>query len=214
MYKDSTMYFCKDFKVEDAKKLYDDFIIERDSGHDGQAKLKFQMICSKMKNRVNDHYISPIKTFLNATNKQENRESYGFIVMGINCILIEFYYEMINGFDESSDGGYVGNAYKVVLPKMDSSIEEDKATLFYKGIRCGIIHQGQTKENTAITFDERHNKIIEKNGLYDLCNPSTLFEALLALYKDYWEMLSHKGHNDSESAKMIEKYNNILKHIK
>lgn len=211
MFKNDKMYFCKDFEVKDAKALYSEFINARDLGDSHKARSKFEQICSVMKKRVNDHYISPISTFLNATRTHEHREWYGFIVMGINCILIEFYYEMIYGYDQSSNSGAVLIAYKEVLPQLDNEITEDRAQIFYKGIRCGIIHQGQTKEETAITFE--YDKIIEQNGSYYLCNPQTLFEALIELYKNYWEKLSMSLYNDTNSEQLIKKFHLILEHI-
>lgn len=211
MFTNDKMYFCKNYKVEEAKALYEEFVELRDIGESGQAKLKFQKICSLMKARVDSHYISPMKTFLHATRSHEHREWYGFIVMGINCILIEFYYEMSLGYDQSSDGGAVQKAYKTVLPQLDNEINEDVASIFYKGIRCGIIHQGQTKENTALTFE--YEKIIQQNGPYYLCNPATLFEALKQHYKDYWSALSEKEYNDTVSVLLIKKFNMILEHI-
>ncbi|MCQ4936336.1 hypothetical protein [Anaerotignum propionicum] len=211
MFTNDKMYFCKECEIEVARALYNDFINARDSGDSNQARIKFQKICSVMKKRVNDHYISPIKTFLNATCSHEHREWYGFIVMGINCILIEFYYEMIYGYDQSSDGGEVSVAYKIVLPQLDNEITEDKAKIFYKGIRCGIIHQGHTKKQTAITFE--YDKIIEKNGPYYLCNPQTLFEALKKLYNSYWEIISMKAYTETESELLIKKFHLILQHV-
>jgi hypothetical protein len=211
MFTNDKMYFCKDCEIENAKKLYNDFINARESGNSGQARLKFQEVCRVMKERVNDHYISPMNTFLNATRSHEYPERYGFIVMGINCILIEFFYEMIYGYDQSSDGGAVLTAYKIVLPQLDNGITEGETKIFYKGIRCGIIHQGQTKEETAITFE--YDKIIGKNGPYYLCNPKTLFKALKTLYKNYWEILSMKSYNARESELLIKKFQLILEHI-
>ncbi len=89
------------------------------------------------------NYIKPINTFIRTTKTFENRENFGFVVMGINCILVELYFELINGYDESSDdGNHIVGAYKTVSPQLDSVISTAYAQKFYEGIRCGIIHQG------------------------------------------------------------------------
>lgn len=211
MFRNDKMYFSKDCEIAEAKLLYDEFIEARDEVISSQAILKFQKICRLMKERVNDHYISPMSTFLHATSSQQHREQYGFIVMGINCILIELFYEMSYGYDQSSDGGVIQLAYTTILPQLDSTITEDVAKTFYKGIRCGIIHQGQTKEETAITFE--YDKIIEQNGPYYLCNPETLFNALKKHYINYWAMISVKNYYDIESILLIKKFHLILNHI-
>lgn len=76
--------------------------------------------------------------------------------MGINCILVELYFELINGYDESSDdGNHIVDAYKTVLPQLDSEMSTADAQKFYKGIRCGIIHQGQSRTR---------NEVVKKAG--------------------------------------------------
>lgn len=97
------------------------------------------------------------------------------------------------------------------MPLLDDTISIDLARRFYKGIRCGILHQGQTKENTALTY--QLDVVFEKNGPYYLCNPKIVFEKIKKAYKEYWEEISEKNYSDEESAKLIKKYESILKHI-
>lgn len=212
MFINNKMFFNKRVEVKEARGLLDEFQEAKDNGDAGKAQLKFQDICRVMKERVEDNYASPMRTFLRYTGTQDHREQHGFIIMGINCILIEFYYEMSNGYDQTtSNGGTVQLAYTTILPQLDNAITIDEAIIFYKGVRCGIIHQGQTKEDTAITFE--YNKIIEKNGPYYLCNPQILFDKLQELYKKYWEVLSIKKYNEAESELLVGKMKLILDHI-
>ena len=164
-----------------------------------------------MKIRINENYFLPLKNIHTCLAKLDIPENTAFITMGINCILIELFYEMKNGYDESREGGTVGNAYKEILPLLDPTISEDLAILFYKGIRCGILHQGQTKNNTALTY--QLDTIIQPNGPYYLCNPQTLFEKLKNLYSLYWEDISEKNYSDELAINLIQKYNYILTHI-
>lgn len=212
MFINDKMYFSKSCKVEDAKQLYREFEEARDTENVREATKKFQDICRYMKQRVDDHYISPIKTFLHATRTHDHREQYGFIVMSVNCILIEFYYEMLKGYDQSDHDGSARHAYITILPQLDSEITEEEATVFFKGIRCGIVHQGQTKKNVAITCE--YEKIIGRIGKYYLCNPETLFKTLIEHYKAYWDLLSMKKYTDLESKCLIKKFDYILGHIR
>ena len=157
------------------------------------------------------NYFLPLKNIHTCLAKLDIPENTAFITMGINCILIELFYEMKNGYDESHEGGTVGNAYKEILPLLDPTISEDLAILFYKGIRCGILHQGQTKNNTALTY--QLDTIIQPNGPYYLCNPQTLFEKLKNLYRLYWKDISEKNYSDELAINLIQKYNYILTHI-
>ena len=127
-----------------------------------------------MRERVSQNYFKPIKQFSNFITSDPNKKSYGFIVMEVNCILIEFLYQLQNGINESTDLGKVEDAYIKILPQLDKKITGNPAKKFYKGIRCGIIHQIQTKEDTAITYELE--SIIERNGGYYLCNPLMLLK--------------------------------------
>lgn len=186
---------------------YDDYIIQNEVGKEKQQFLKIAKI---MKDRIDERYIKPINIFLH--NCREHPEQSGFIVMGINCILIEIYYEMINGFDISNESGHkVADAYTTILPMLDADITHDIADIFYKGVRCKIIHQGQTGLHTAISYNNVLNKIIVFNGGYYLCNPKVLFEVLCSLYKQYWKELS-EGKDFNQKQNFIKKFKYILYH--
>lgn len=147
-------YFEKKLEVDEARELLKNYRRAREEGDKVNSIKYFQAICKHMKNRVNQNYFSPIKGIIRYTEMGKGNPSTGFVIMGINCILIEFYYEMRNGLDVSNEGNLrVCDAYKTVLPMLSDDISMSLANRFYKGIRCGIIHQGQTKDDTAITFD-------------------------------------------------------------
>lgn len=211
MFDSNRTWFCKELKTEDAKKIGDDLAIAIESNNHAEATKLFQKVKKYMKKRVDENYFSPIERINMNMAKLEVPENTAFITMGINCILIELFFEIKNGFDESSESGAVGNAYKAILPLLDAFISEELADIFYKGIRCGILHQGQTKKNTALTY--QWDVVFCQNASYYLCNPKTVFNKLKELYKTYWEEISKKNYFDDEAIKLIKKYNSILKHI-
>lgn len=211
MFKNDHAYFNMTMKTEEAKVLLSNYKDALEKEIHADAVKYYNQICKNMRLRVVGNYIKPINTFIRTTKTFENRENFGFIVMGINCILVELYFELINGYDESSDdGNHIVDAYKTVLPQLDSEISTADAQKFYKGIRCGIIHQGQTKENTAITFEQ--DCIMEHNGEYYLCNPESLFRELQNLYASYWKNISEKSYDEPLAQKMISKFTKILEH--
>lgn len=211
MFKNDHTYFNKVLKTEEAKAMLSNYNDALKKEIHADAVMYYNQICKNMRLRVEDNYIKPINTFMRATETSKNRENFGFIVMGINCILIELYFELINGYDESNDGGRrIVDAYKTVLPQLDFEVSIAGAKRFYKGIRCGIIHQGQTKENTAITFE--YDCIMEHNGGYYLCNPESLFRKLQNLYASYWKDISEKRYDTPIARKMISKFTKILEH--
>lgn len=82
--------------------------------------------------------------------------------MGINCILIELYFEMLNGLDTSNQNGYnVKDAYTTILPLLDNRITNEMATIFYRDVRYKIIHQGANREGHSYYISCRiHNLMV------------------------------------------------------
>lgn len=211
MFISNKTWFCKELKTEDAKKICEDLAKAIENNNHAEATLLYQKVKKYMKKRINENYFSPIERVNTSILKLEVPENTAFITMGIICTLIELLFEIKNGYDESTESGAVGNAYTEILPLLDDTISNDLARRFYKGIRCGILHQGQTKENTALTY--QLDVVFEENGPYYLCNPKTVYEKIKKVYKEYWDKISVKNYADEESVKLIKKYESILKHI-
>lgn len=211
MFKNDRTYFSRDITTEEAKRTLEEFEASLEKGTHANSVKLYQKICKQMKERVTQNYFNPIKNFSKSIDSNPNKESYGFIVMGVNCILIEFLYELQNGIDASSCLGRVEGAYCEVLPKLDDTITRELSVKFYRGIRCGIIHQGQTKGDAAITY--ALDSIIEGNGGYYLCNPLTLLKKLDDEYKSYWKSVSETKYNEEDATRLVQKYKHILSHI-
>ena len=208
MFDNDKLLFSAKNEVKSVEKIVMDYDNYIERGEIGKAKQQFQTIARIMKERTEERYIKPINILLH--NCRDHPEQSGFIVMGINCILIELYFEMANGFDTSNESGYkVKDAYTTILPLLDHHITNEMATIFYKEIRCKIIHQGQTGKHTAITYADLVGDIISYYGDYYLCNPKVLFDRLLLLYKQYWNDLS-EGKNPTQKENFIKKFKHIL----
>lgn len=82
-----------------------------ESNNHAEAIQLYQKVKKYMKKRINENYFSPIERVNMSISKLEVSENTAFITMGIICILIELLFEIKNGYDESSEGGPVGNAY-------------------------------------------------------------------------------------------------------
>lgn len=212
MFINDRTYFNHILSTEDAKSLLEN-LQQAIKLNNNAAKAKlYNSVVKNMKLRVVDNYLSPAKYLMKYSNASEIAVNSGFILMSINCILIEFYFEMINGYDVSNEAGKrVKDAYTSVLPLIDKDITKKLSEIFYSGIRCGIMHQGQTKNNTAITYE--YNVVMEENGGIYLSNPITLFNGISELYSDYWAMISRKSCDDKAGANLCKKFELILMHI-
>lgn len=86
----------------------------------------------------------------------ENNEFSGFLVMSIDCLLIETFMQFYLGI-ENTEEIYKGNQWKSFRDFLKNSInfETDFKTnkichTFYKHFRCGLLHQAQTKQESLI----------------------------------------------------------------
>lgn len=201
MYINNTTYFHKNFTVDDAKRLLN----EIDCGDEHSRNRIKNEISIHLQKRIEENYFKPIELLCEKTDQDCN---VGFITMGLLCILIELLYEMKNGKDESR----VYDAYKTVLPTVDTLFTEQLIRKFYRGVRCGIVHQGQTKANTAISF-ETDKVMVYMDKLY-LFNPWILYDELLIVYDNYWKSVEKDDYTNHDiSFKMVSKYRHILNNI-
>ena len=128
--------------------------------------------------RINTRYINPINTLLNM--KQNAGE--GFAIVNLQCSLIETIESFINGWiyhndnkSEIKNGWYTriiqesSRAKKHMNPDENLTNEDIFISFFknrdpfikhnidgsdfYKSVRCGLLHETQTKNNWKIKFD-------------------------------------------------------------
>lgn len=87
--------------------------------------------------RFEERYFRPINVL------SRDIEPNGFAIMSINCLLVDAFYQF-----EYGDLSTTNNTqhYTTFLKRQLSSIivDDRMARLFYKNIRCGILHSAQT----------------------------------------------------------------------
>jgi hypothetical protein len=112
--------------------------------------------------RINGRYINLIEKLIEESrNKEEIFVNYSFSIMALNCLLIETLLQFYEGTDKTK--GENNKAYTKFLTSYEpfkSEFSEKTAKAFYTDVRCGILHQAQTKGNTQLTL--YNNKIIEE----------------------------------------------------
>lgn len=118
------------------------------------------------KDRIEGRYLNLIQKLISDSNTEEVFVSFSFSIMALNCLLIETLQQFYKGTDETKGKNEV--AYTKFLTSYEpfkSEFSKKTAEAFYKDVRCGILHQAQTKRNTQLTL--HGNKIIEeiKNGI-------------------------------------------------
>ncbi len=104
------------------------------------------------KDRIEGKYLEQIK-LLDGNRNRDIGVFAGFAIMSLDCLLIEtleqFYKGKIRtgqGMDEKAffDFFQRSNKFKAFFNNLE------KATVFYSHIRCGLLHQAQTKKKSTI----------------------------------------------------------------
>lgn len=98
--------------------------------------------------------------FFNQINRLKKNELSGFLIMSIDCLLIETFMQFYLG-KESTEDSYSGNQWKSFKDFLKNSNHfnsefntNKKCHVFYKHFRCGLLHQAQTKGNSKIKINQ------------------------------------------------------------
>ncbi|EGO5016465.1 hypothetical protein ACJX4N_002505 [Enterococcus faecalis] len=183
MFKNSIMYFSDKKEVEEVRNLlkeYNQAVKNEDKNNAYGLEGK---IITSMKERIQSRYLMVVKKCLEMRD-----DNWGFTIMSINCILIELYYQLDNGVDDSRDfnEGNVEDAFRQTIPRLAEEFNQETGSQFYKDIRCKLIHQAQTNTNVAISL-ETPEMIYPYEPEYTIYNPQRFFEEITKLYDELFD---------------------------
>ena len=140
MYDQANYYISPNYSKSQYKKL--NLQINSDENTWNQAIDMFR-------DRIENRFIKQIDTLLNDVNTN------GFIIMSIDCLLVDTFYQFKNGLDKSTNNSEKYPAF--LLDSFNDVFDNVKlAEKFYKKIRCGILHSAQTKKGSCLTTEETY----------------------------------------------------------
>jgi|SRR5690348_3111193 len=121
-----------------------DWLSEGDNGRDKLAEF--------FRERFRERYIEP---FLRLKTSEKN----GFSIMAISCLLIEAFESFRQGWESTEGKGMSARAFSLFFSR-ETRFDAFKkhAGEFYKNVRCGILHQGETTGGWTI---------VRENDLFD-----------------------------------------------
>ncbi len=112
--------------------------------------------------RLNGRFLAHVKLIEHNPNK-EIKEFCGFVILAIDCLIIETMYQFYNGVNETNikheEAFWKFFSNSIFFNKDFDS--KNKAILFYRHFRCGILHQAQTKRASKIRIGLQ--KMIEQS---------------------------------------------------
>jgi hypothetical protein len=126
------MYISRKYEVEHWRSL--DFTSEAD----------WQMAVTIFEDRLETRYLEHIRALL-------PRKTSGFVVLALDCALIETLQQFRRGTRKTPDGE--GKKYFVSFltsTLFSEHFDEKSAGLFYKTIRCGLLHQTEADATSRI----------------------------------------------------------------
>ena len=92
---------------------------------------------------------------------EHKQRRFGFAMLALDCLLIETlaqFYSGLKSSDEARETLRLNNTefyVKFLIEKsfiLKSAFDKPAALAFYRTIRCGILHQAETKEDSLIRF--------------------------------------------------------------
>jgi hypothetical protein len=102
--------------------------------------------------------------FLRFANDWLKDEYSGFVVLAIDCLLVETVQQFIDGLPDGNEQS--GRLFKKFLegPRFQPAFNTKKARQdFYKDIRCGLLHQAEAKNQWLIRRQQA--TLLQKVGL-------------------------------------------------
>lgn len=161
-----------------------------------QAQDK-QKIAQFIYDRFAERYIIPPESVPHAHKN-------GFAIMAVCCLVVEAIMSFRLGLSDTT--GKSRSCFEQFFQYARGFIEfKDMSSEFYQNIRCGILHQGETKGGWRIRRDGR---LVNKDSL--TVNATIFLERLKAYLLDYQQELAQADWNDEIWQNFRKKMNSII----
>jgi hypothetical protein len=127
---------------------------------DDDWKRAFEIFEDRIKYRYLDA-IDALQENDDAHYWEHQQRRFGFAMMALDCLLIETLAQFYDGLKDSDEAREIlglnnTDFYVRFLTEISfvlkSAFDKPKALAFYRTIRCGILHQAETKKNSTIRF--------------------------------------------------------------
>ena len=211
-------------KINNSKKISENyFSSDWNQNLSDRNSREWEKAILVINDRFQSRYLNPINELIKYP-KKNIRTNIGFIVMSIDCLLIEtlnqFYFGLKNTeekyFNKNSNKKFKYNSqafrdfftHSTFFPVFKNQL--DLIDLFYKDIRCGLLHQAETKANSLINIKEKIMvKPVDgkdfKNGI--IINRNIFHKALSEEFDKYINDLNNPDSKNIEGAYLREMCN-------
>lgn len=151
------------------------------------------------KDRFETRFFRPIDALTNHADEKVKFYS-GFTVLAIDCLLIETFNQFHHGIDES-EPTFKPNCktFKDFFERSDffknDFDTEEKIAIFYQHIRCGLLHQGETKEDSKVNLKKSQLiSLLDNGGTKSIeLNRKEFHKRVMNYFHDYISKLKDKN---------------------
>jgi hypothetical protein len=167
------------------------------------SEEEWQTAVSIFSERVSERFLQPIARI-------DECDRAGFAVMALDCLLIEMLQQFREGVHRTPAGKsklYFINF--LTKSSFGDSFTEKMAEVFYRQIRCGILHQAEVRGNSRILVDEEIPLVDfadSRSGV--VVNRKSFHERLLQEFERYKEELL-----DSENEVLRNRFRRKMAYI-
>jgi hypothetical protein len=138
--------------------------------------------------RMNARFFDAIRTLSGSCNDQWGH-NLSFSIMALNCLLIETLQQFYDGL-ESTPARKNEAAFKRFLSHSNYfGFSRKVSEQFYRNIRCGILHQAETKGNVALSFSDDEPIVEERDSGWIVFNVKKVSESLFREFDSYLDKL-------------------------
>ncbi len=172
------------------------------------------------RNRIESRFLKPIEVIIKNIDSPKSGE--GFAVTAILCILIEYlqaYYEGCiyttsdhpNLYEYNSSNDLFRN-FLIGHEPFKKEFKKTEADKFYNNVRCGLLHEAATKEDTKIRA-EKDGLLLEKGSDGFIIYRNTLLKSLIAYLDKYREELIERDYLKVNFFRKIDELNGIKREL-
>ncbi len=145
--------------------------------------------------------------FLNFLQKLEKYQYSGFLVLAIDCLLIETLQQFFDGRKQSPERKNCEYFVKFLTRTQFSRyFDVDTATRFYKCIRCGLLHQSEVKYKSKILMGNTIPMVqLPDSGKGLIVNRILFHRELLSVYENYVAIILKGGPDNQQTRQNFRK---------
>lgn len=195
------------------KRASDWYALKQELTGDGRAGAWGTAFDEYFLARLNARYLDPIKTL----REHGTFAGEGFSILTILCALIEFLETTVQGLKykvlrrgetldeyEYSFSSDVFVSFLCNRPPFERHFDHELATEFYRSIRCGLMHEAQTKNGWKVWAKSQDGELINRDK--KIVFRDNFHDAVLAFIADYQR---HLPQDPALQAAFIRKFDSL-----